>query len=83
MILVPLLLMIAFLAFDHFSDSHYSEPSLYSFVIAIIGGVTCVWILPIRAFWRCLISIAYIPASIYPLALFQFAAAVGLFGLRF
>jgi hypothetical protein len=80
---VPFLLMVVSLAVDHFGGSHHPDASFYSFVISITGGLLCVWVLPLRAFWRCLLSIVYIPASIYPLALFQIFAAVEFFGLRF
>jgi hypothetical protein len=83
MVIVPLLLMVACLAVDHSGGSHHPDASIHSFVISIAGGLVCVWVLPVRAFWRCLVSIAYIPASFYPLALFQFHAAAGFFGLRF
>jgi hypothetical protein len=82
MVLVPFLLMVGCLAVNHFFDS-FDRYGGYSIVISIIGGLLFVWVLPLRAFWRFLITIAYIPALVYPLLLFQFFAAVVFFGLRF
>jgi len=82
MTLTPFLLVVGCLAVNHFFDS-FDRGGTLSIGISIIGGQFFVWVLPLRAFWRFLITIAYIPALVYPLWLFQFFAAVVFFDLRF
>lgn len=82
MMLMPFLLMVGCLAINHVLGS-FDRDGTYSIGISIIGGLLFVWVMPLRGFWKILIAIAYIPALVYPLLLFQLFAAVEFFGLRF
>ena len=83
LLVVPMLLVVLCLAVNELVDLRKHDVVLVSTAISIAGGLVCVWILPLRAFWKTLISILFIPASIYPLMLFQLVIAVALFGWSF
>jgi hypothetical protein len=82
-LLVPFVLMSGYAIFDHFFYPRSANADIFGYAICIAGGLLCVWVLPIRAFWRCIVSIAYIPACVYPLAVFQLLFASIVFGERF
>jgi ascorbate-specific PTS system EIIC-type component UlaA len=82
-VLVPFMLMTGYAVFDHFVYPRAANADIYGYAVCIVGGLLCVWVLPLRAFWRCLLSIAYVPACFYPLAVFQLLFASFVFGERF
>ncbi len=82
-LLVPFILMAGYAMLNHFFYPRSMNAEILGISVCISGGLVCVWLLPVRAFWRCLISIAYIPACIYPLAVFQLLFASIALGERF
>ena len=85
LILAPLVLMVAYTTvwrWTPLSNANIDPEGYIGFPIAILGGLIYLWRLPIRAFWKCLLTMAYIPATIYPLLIFQLLFAAVALGVR-
>ena len=85
MILAPFILMTAYTlvwAWTPLNNANIDPDAYAGFPIAILGGLIFLWYLPIRAFWKCLLTIAYIPAPIYPLLMFKLLFEISVLGYR-
>ena len=85
MLIAPLILMAVYTAvwaWTPLSNANIDSEGFIGFPIAILGGLGFLWFLPIRAFWKCLLTIAYVPAPIYPLLMFKILFEISVLGFR-
>lgn len=81
-LIIPCMLMSVYSTLAHYLELS-AKSDFYGFSVSIIGGLVCFYWIPIRGFWKFLISLLYVPALVILLLGYQFAFEVLVLKLRF
>ena len=79
-IIVPALIMCGTVTLQHAYNIRHPDIEICFFSVCILVGLLFIWFIPMRTFYKCLTTIAYVPAAILMFAVIQLLLDSAMYG---